>query len=416
MKTTRDMIVALERQSAGFRQEIEALQLEEKQTRAGLDKVGGELEAAWEHLVNVLVPSLQADVLDRAAARLHLRDVAAAVTQQRIAADTARLAEIGRRIQGDERWVKREAVQNEAHIRLAELDEAIRPLQQSVGQLESEPHFRRLIQTGYGTDQYGGRFWQTSYYSDWKNGDLIVEKFGSRYGVEDFGGLRAKYLGEREALVPLTANRREWQQKLKDVAELEEQLARAQEDLANMTPRQLAWARGRVRAHLESLPPADLTALLAHDEELRVAAARVAGARAKLDYLEQLVREMIQPAIADLRSAGNKANRDIVKMKRTKNAGRMWSDADYDRRFGKDRRASWDKRRGRIRDVRTRVVEFHHYDRWSPAQDFLWWDVMTDGQLDGNFIHEVRERGPAHRPEAWAAAQPSSDDLVRDIS
>ena len=48
-------------------------------------------------------------------------------------------------------------------------------------------------------------------------------------------------------------------------------------------------------------------------------------------------------------------------------------------------------------EARTHIVEFHHYERWNPAADVLWWDVMSDGRLDGNFIPEVRARGPVHQ-------------------
>ena len=112
------------------------------------------------------------------------------------------------------------------------------------------------------------------------------------------------------------------------------------------------------------------------------------------------------------------ASNAITKLIRPKNIGRHWQDADYQRRFGKDRTVSWSKRRSRIRDARTRVVEFHDYSRWDPMRDFLWWDVMTDGQLDGNFIDEVRARGPHtfDRDAAAIATAATRDDYVGDVS
>ena len=115
----------------------------------------------------------------------------------------------------------------------------------------------------------------------------------------------------------------------------------------------------------------------------------------------------------------NKLLRTRGKLERPKNQHARWSDAEAQRMIGQDRTEKWRKRRAYYDDARTRVVEFHHYDRYDPVRDFLWWDVMTDGRLDGNFIDEVRERGPTHyrHEPATTDVQPAwrRDDLS-DVS
>ncbi|MGQ9896712.1 MAG: hypothetical protein ACUVR8_03995 [Acidobacteriota bacterium] len=43
-----------------------------------------------------------------------------------------------------------------------------------------------------------------------------------------------------------------------------------------------------------------------------------------------------------------------------------------------------------------RVANYRDYDRYDFAADMLWWDVMTDGRVDGSFIPEVYQYRQAH--------------------
>jgi hypothetical protein len=68
---------------------------------------------------------------------------------------------------------------------------------------------------------------------------------------------------------------------------------------------------------------------------------------------------------------------------------KRFTQEQFQKRFGRGARY------GRIYDRYSRanqtVYVFHDYDRASPLEDFLWWDLMTDGRMDGNFIPEVSE-------------------------
>ena len=52
------------------------------------------------------------------------------------------------------------------------------------------------------------------------------------------------------------------------------------------------------------------------------------------------------------------------------------------------------------------MVSFDRYSRASFATNFLWWDVMTDGRLDGDFIPEVQK----HRSVHGGRSRSSRDD------
>ena len=416
--TTRQMLTALRAQRKQVELELKALKAEQDGARTDLGRVDTELATAWEHLLAVLVPTMAPELLDRAARRIHLREIDSAQIHDRLTRERAEVQRHQASIHAQPLFQRRDAVRNEASIRLDELDGALAPLEHSVTELECEPFFAEIYRSGYGTEGYVQRFWQSSYYRHWKYADLIVERHAMRLGVQDFAGIRRKYAEERDALASLRTNRTEWRNRLRDLDQLEAKATRLAEELTTLERRTLVWVRGRVREHLDALPDLERSRMLGDDEELRVALARVSGVSAKHRYLAALLDHAIQPPIADLSAALDKANRDITKLIRPKNIGRHWQDADYQRRFGKDRTVSWSKRRSRIRDARTRVVEFHDYSRWDPMRDFLWWDVMTDGQLDGNFIDEVRARGPHtfDRDAAAIATAATRDDYVGDVS
>jgi hypothetical protein len=420
------MIRAAEAQRAAQAQELDRLRDEEKKTRVALDTVHDEHESAWENLIGQLVPELSADALNRAAQLVHLPEIDVYRTHDRMQKEQEKLRALIQETEANPDWSNRAAHDNEAQIRLAEVNDALVPLQAGINELEEEPAFLDCIHAGYGTASYAGRFWQLSYYRLWKHGDLVVEKYGPRFGITDFAGVRQRYERDQGAVTALVAERDRWQTRQKALRLLGTTHEKATADLGSLGPRQLAWVRGRLRTHLSSLSAGERAQLSGQDESLRIAHARVAGTEAKRDYLEQLRSEMIGPAIADLTAGLAKIDRDLGKLRRPKNAARRFSDDEYQRRFGKDRHFGWQKRRTRIHDARTCVIQFHHYDRWSYSNDLLWWDVMADGRLDGNFIREVRERGPRDehgRDEHWrhdhaavASASAGRDDLARDIS
>jgi hypothetical protein len=418
-KNAQQFVQALHAQAKGVEREIKALEAEQKAARADLARVGTEIEQAWTHLISVLVPSLSPAPLNATASRIRLRELEHAFVSNRMNQERAALLREQAALAGHPLFRDREAKRNEASIRLAEVEEALAPLEHSVHELECAPLFLEVFQSGYGTEGYAQKFWQLSYYRHWKHADLILEVHGKRLAVEDFSALRDKYVNEKSAITPLTATRDEWRRLVQDVADLEEKHGRVVQALESLEVRTLVWARGRVREHLNSMPPDELHRLLGNDEELRVALARMLGVEAKRRYLDDMLLNLIKPPLDDLRAALAKAHRDIAKLKRPKNYGRTFSDEEFQRRFGRDRTAAWNKRRTRIHDARTHVVAFHDYDRWSPARDFLWWDLMTDGRLDGDFISEVRERGPRHRHDVDAAAVASAssrEDLALDVS
>jgi hypothetical protein len=159
----------------------------------------------------------------------------------------------------------------------------------------------------------------------------------------------------------------------------------------------LQAVRTRVVDHLRPLDEATLVAMFASHDEGLLACKRIIGIGKKKAYLSSLEQEQVKAGLEEMQATSAKLARTRTKLTRSKYFNVPWPDAEVQRLVGPDRRERWGKRRERMGQTRTHIVEFHHYERWNPAADFLWWDVMSDGRLDGNFIPEVRARGPVHQ-------------------
>ncbi len=78
-----------------------------------------------------------------------------------------------------------------------------------------------------------------------------------------------------------------------------------------------------------------------------------------------------------------------------KKQGFRMTQEEFDRRF-RDRNDAWNKRWQRYDTTRSQIIVYERYDTYDPVADVIWWDIMTDGRLDGNFIPEVHHHHDVH--------------------
>ena len=390
-----ELVAAAWRQNQELEAELQAFALVERDHQRMVAAVDADLEAAWNHLVEAVLPRLDVAVLDAAARALSLAAVSSAAVRARIAEDEAEQRAWIAEVDAHPDWARREAIANEIAIKTAELDENIAPLKSELDALAREPFWVELYDEGYATPSYRREFWQLSYYRHWKQGDIVVETYGPRWNATDFATLRAKHDDAQRALATLTDEREALRERARAMGDLVQTRADAELAIRDRGPRALAEARARVRAHLEPMDGPTLAALLAYDEATRVAAARVAGVRAKKEYLLALHKEHVQVPREAAKQAIARNRKDAFKLSKAKYAHRSFPRADFERRF-KDRAGALRKRRERWRDASQRVVAFEDYGRWDPVRDFIWWDLMTDGRVDGDFIPAVRAHHQEH--------------------
>lgn len=383
-----------------------------------LRAIDGEAQAAWQHLGEVLVPALDRAVLDRAAAACQLPSVSAAAVDLSLHAESDRLHRQLAEIDATPDYAEREGLNVECDLRIAEYDEMLKPWHDDAASIHREPAWQRLRDAHYGTPEYAAKWFQLTYYRDWKQADELVERHGAKFNATTWEALRGKALAAEAAMATLGIEREEFVTRRRRIADLVRSHRDIEQSLQTLPARTLAGVRGRLRSHLEPLGLERLTQFLAADPAVALALQRLAGLAAKRRYLVEAAEQYLLGPRQQISAAITRNNRDLHKLSRPKNASRTFPAAAMEKRF-RDRSSAVGKRRQRWDDTRTHVVEFNNYDRGSLAQDFLWWDLMTDGRLDGDFIPEVHdhyERYPDRDRHADAvaavASEPAHDDLL----
>ncbi|MDP2342229.1 MAG: hypothetical protein Q8O67_14830 [Deltaproteobacteria bacterium] len=414
--TTPELTEGLRRQLEATNVEVVALERLQRGIDADVKKIELEIDQAWSQLAETLIPTWDAATFDRASALLKLPTIAAAQVERRLAEHLAKLRKAHQLLSSDPLYADRENKINEAQIKLAEMNEAVAPLQGSVTTLEDEPYFEELLAYRYGTESYQVKFYQLSYYTHWKHADLIVEKHGGRLKADTFGAIAAKYIDEKQAVAQLLAEQKRHNDVVAAADQRARQVAEAEQAIEQAVPSALTIVRARVREHLAPLPDADVAALLASVPDVDLAWRRIAGLKKKQEYLAALAKEQVSAPLSDLAAVRSKLTAHRNKLQRPKNLSRLWPAAEWAPRLTNDRAAKWQKRRERVQHTRHEIVTFHHYDRWDPYGNILWWDVMSDGRLDGNFIHEVRDRPHDHHHHHQAHVDTDTRDNFADVS
>lgn len=397
-----------------------------RQHQRDLHQVDGAIEAAWEHLVQVVLPDLAPAALDRAARACHLASIGSVAVSTGMQREAERHRRRIAEVEATPEYAGREGLLAACEVRIAECDESIAPLSEGYRGVFDDRTWARLHHSGYGTPQYAPKWYQLTYYRDWKEADELVERHGPAIGVKDWPALRAKVEEARAAVTTLQAERDAQQARKGHIEGLVRARQDAEQALANLPARQLAEVRGRLRGHLEPLGHEQAAALFPGDPGVVQAMTRLSGLDAKRQYLVQTARNYLQEPRQQVADAIARNERDIAKLSRPKNASRTFPAAQMEKRF-RDRGPAVRKRQMRYGDTRTQLIAFDSYDRGRMIDNFLWWDIMTDGRLDGSFIPAVHQHhtqyGAYHDPHAHAvaavAAPPSRDDdalLIHDGS
>ena len=315
----------------------------------------------------------------------------------------ARLAEID----ADPRYATRELLRSPRVGQLTrqvdELEEFRAPFAETMVKAQHE-RLARLLEVGYGTPEYKVGFWRLSYYRDWKAGDEIAARFPGK----TFAEVRADYQQAADTI-------KVYDQKLAELrAEIAagELLERERDGLAAALGAldgqhlELWWQR--IGEHVMVLEPAALGDRLKEKPDLELLLKQAAGISKKIEYLDQIVAAEVAPLEKDLRAEVQKLDADMTKNARPKKAGQTFDEGTFQKRF-RDRPQKYRRRYDNAVGSYRTVYVFDRYERASFVNDFLWWNLMTGGRIDGGFIPEVsswRDQHPGYR----YARDPQHDD------
>lgn len=368
-------------------------------------------EETTEELTRALLPELTPEALASAARAtgfpglLQQDFVGRAETERR--ALEARVAGI----EADPRWRDRKLLRDPVVGRLtraiAELEEFREPFASVVARCR-HPRLARLLETGYGTPRYAVPFWRMSYYADWKAGDEILERFE---GKGDFAAVLAEYLEAARTLETYDPKIASLREEVAAGARLEEELGACRQGLESLEARYHGLARIALAEHLEALPVESLGDVLETVPALGTVVKKWTGLDHQVRYLEAIRDVRIRPESDRLREAIRRLEKDVAKYHRPKNSGTVFPAEPFEKRFDPARTQKLEKRIGRMGEAQERVFAFDRWDRGSFSSDFLWWDLVTDGKVDGDFIPEVRSHYETY-PGVRAERTLDEDDLA----
>jgi hypothetical protein len=292
-------------------------------------------------------------------------------------------------IEQDERYRRREQLLNSAAgdltLKRDELERQLKLMDETLARYESEPEFPGLVQREYDTEQYAFKWWQLQYYRDWKHGDLLTEKFGQQSFRDVLYGYNQVRAGRAEVY-------QEYQLLRHKIAEIESLIAERSKCLAgleNIEADTLIACRRQLREHLEYIDLNDLAAWSAADPARTGLLKRINGIEKKMEYLDELARRYLETEREQLMSQQAKLAKKIEKYSRPKNARAVIPIAEANRML-KDPTPKLTERRRRYNDSYQTIAYYDRYDAYDFTRDMLWWDLMTDGRIDGDFIPEVR--------------------------
>jgi hypothetical protein len=398
--------------------EVEAARAEIRRLREVHERSRADVEARWRHahgeLLQALVPSLDPEALRRAAWLTGYAPLAQPSVLANMEAERQRIAARIAEIEADPRFANRELLRaprvGTLTQRLAELENYSAPLA-AVLQTAEHPRLEHLLEVGYGTPEYKVAFWRTAYYVDWKAGDEILERFPEK---KAFADVRAEVLQMRDSIAVYNARIAEVQAEIAAGERIEAEHRGQSEALATLPDRYLTWAREALGRHLADIDLGALGDRLAQAPDVDVLARRVAGLASKLVYLDRMAQHNLDGPEAELNQAWTKLSRDVAKWSRPKMYSAIVAPDVLERRR-RPLGARYQKGFQRFQKTYSRVYMFDDYGAGRLASDFLWWDLMTDGRIDGDFIPEVQSF--RHRYPGYQYTGPRDDaDDAEDVA
>ncbi|MBL8635796.1 MAG: hypothetical protein JNM40_21395 [Myxococcales bacterium] len=416
-----------------LRNTLGQLEWQQTETRREVSSLVSRSETALAELAAALLPDLAPATVDAAVALTGYRTMAvrnpAAELQQASAKLRAQITERGHVIEQELARIEAEPMfQNRLLLRaprtgtlvreIRELEEFRQPFAETLHKCD-HPRMQRLLDVEYGLPSYSVPFWRLSYYSDWKAADEISAQLG---GNKPFAEVRSEYLSARDAVSVYDTKISKLRTEFAKGEEVErdhslftaEKKALAdgkhplQEQLAKMPEQFLKDARIQLERHLADLDLVMIGDRLQQMPQLELLAKRYYGLRKQTEYLRQTSAQLIDGPKSALEQTMSKLQSDINKYQRPKYAGKRFDLAPFDKMKERERRCL--DMMQRKQQAQAAIVSFHAYEHGRLDEDFLWWDLITDGQVKANYIDEVARFKAMHPTYKYRRPKPKLGD------
>lgn len=269
---------------------------------------------------------------------------------------------------------------------VAELEEFRAPLVELCEKCQ-HPRLARLLSSEYGTPKYDVGFWRVSYYQDWKAADEILSKFPAGKAFSD---LRNEYNTACETIAVYDGKLSKLRGEIQASEALEREHDEARQRIEDLPATFLNNAREQLASYLRDLDLPSIGDRLSFDPQLEGLAKRYFGLRKQTEYLRDTQKHMLQDSRAAIEQSIKAMDREIAKYERPKFAYASLPASRF------ERLQQWQRRNQRchgqierFNDTQHVIVAFNHYDHGRLDEDFLWWDLITHGRLQGQYIDEV---------------------------
>lgn len=317
-----------------------------------------------------------------------------------LARERDRLTRRAAEIRADARFIRRQELLDptagELTLRLKQACDELALIESGLQRYEREPGFVELYQRGYRTPAYRQSVFTLQYYRDWKRGDEITEKLGCK----TFSEVRAAYDHLLRGRAACQKTLKGIESEIQDVRRLIAELNEAQRRLDDLPKFVLEDFRRMLREHLAFANREQLFQWADGDRVRESLIKRLDGLEKQLTYAQAMAQRRIEEERQDLTEALGKLERKIAKLSRPKYAG-TYLDPRQAQAWLRDPRERLAARRARFWRGYDRVAYYEQYDRYDFASGALWWDIMTDGRLDGGFIPEVNQYRQQHPGYAY---------------
>ena len=336
-----------------------------------------ELAQAKRELAAVYLPALAPEHFERAAKLTGFqgfkrRDPMVAMVQERKVLE-ASLA----RLDGDDRYGRRETLLGPSGMLQQELDmaaETLAPLAAECERFELLPDFLELIECGYDTPAFSDKWWHGTYWKRWAAGDRICKQLELNDFGDDVIPAYRKYAEPRDVM---RADVERLQKELDTVHELVREHDRVADRLGHLDEIYLVQSQDFLGEHLEHADLALLEQWIAPEPELaravQIGLRKIAALQAKQQFMGEMGQTGVPQLVGQLRERMQKANAKATKFARPKYAYQSFADATVHDDFEAKAQALAAQRE-KIQRRSDQLIAARNYGGFDLANDReLWW-------------------------------------------
>ena len=324
------------------------------------------------------------------------------------------LAQGVQQIEQNDAYQKREALGNRSTGVLQTQIDEIKPLYDKAkaeyDEIINYPAFASLWEKRFGTTDYPHqgflKYVNPAYLADWRDADIIV----AGLGMNSFMDVMSKFSEVKDLVDNLGSSLKDYQMQLAAIGKLEENYADYTERLKNIDTTYLAKVKQFLLNFLLDSSKENIAKSIGQNTSMSEEIVKLDGLTHQIDYLQSLNEKITNDRNLIVEKATkiiDEANRYQADPHRFRN--KQFTDEQFQKRFDRNPER-YDKMQERYDRAGENIYGFNDYNRGSLIGDFLWWDLMSDGSLDGNFIPEVYEYRHSHPDYNPGSHDPSTTE------